>query len=95
MSFGDWYALVLLGGTAVFGVGWVIVDFARECRRNRSRTDVIVAEVTDLQARSLARVDLPPRRAYVRAGGPRKVVADAGCEHPEAPASATFQRRAS
>lgn len=95
MSFGDWYALALLGGTAALGIGWVIVDFVRERRRYRCRTDVIVAEVTDLRARSLARVDLPPRRAYMRAGGPRKVVADAGCEHHEAPASATFQRRAS
>jgi hypothetical protein len=84
VNIGDWYALLPLGLTALFGVGSVVAECARG--RRGAQTVPVAAAVADSRTGSLARVDHP--RGDVRGNGPRMVVAGAG-RFPQAPVSAT------
>ncbi len=90
VNVGDWYALLPLGLTALFGVGWVVVEYVGG--RRGARTVPAAEGVTDSRTGSSARVDHP--RGDVRNGDPRMVVAGAG-RFPQAPVSATRHGRPS
>jgi hypothetical protein len=90
VTVGDWYALLPLGSTALFGVGWAAAEYVEGWRR--TRTVPAAAGITNPPTGSLARVDHP--RGDVRVSGPRKGVAGVG-RSPQAPASATRQRHLS
>ncbi|TCO64403.1 hypothetical protein [Actinocrispum wychmicini] len=77
-----------LGAIALYALMSAIVGYVRHVRRHRARFAAIVAEVADLQASARER-DHSRRRALVRADGPHKFVAGAGCPPPETPVLAT------